>query len=67
MTAAAWSRAYRQRQKALRIVIAVEVSEVELPEALVAAKLLTPTQIEDRDAITQAVEQLLKMFSEERK
>lgn len=68
MTAqAGWSKRYRDRRKAGLIVIEAEVCEVELVEALLAAKLLDDGDREDRDAINAAVGKLLEMFCEERR
>jgi hypothetical protein len=67
MTAAAvqvaqWSREYRQRRKAARIVIDLEVDEARLSAALVEAGLLQANLADDRQAVEQALQRLINEF-----
>jgi hypothetical protein len=43
-----WSRAYRQRRKAGRIVVELEVDEAKITAALIEARLLSPLLADDR-------------------
>jgi hypothetical protein len=43
-----WSRAYRQRRKAGKIVVELEVDEARIAAALIEARLLSPLQADDR-------------------
>ena len=52
-------RVLRQRQRAGMILLAVQVPEAELVEALVEAHLLRPELADEREQIERAVEKLL--------
>jgi hypothetical protein len=43
-----WSREYRRRRRAGRIVVELEVDEVKITAALIEARLLSPLQADDR-------------------
>lgn len=64
-SAAAKQRDYRERLKAGRSVFAVEIDQVATCEALIAARLLKRSQIEDHDAVAVAIGRLLEIFVEE--
>jgi hypothetical protein len=59
---AQWSKAYRQRRKAGRIVVELEVDEARLSMALVEAKLLEPNLADDRQSIEGALQKLINEF-----
>jgi hypothetical protein len=56
---------FRARSQRGRIVLAVEVDEVTLAAALIESRLLDPNEADDREALTQATETLLKIFAKE--
>lgn len=53
-------REHRARQKAGRVVLAVEVDEVKLVAALIDSRLLDATAADDREAIERATEKLIE-------
>jgi hypothetical protein len=57
--AAARLRRHRERQKAGRLCVTVEIDEVALAVALIDAKLLPPELENDRAAIKRALEQAI--------
>jgi hypothetical protein len=59
-------REYRQRRKAGRIVITLEIDEVRSAQALVEANCLDPLLADDRDAIEQAAQKFWNIVCEER-
>jgi hypothetical protein len=67
MTAAAvqvaqWSREYRQRRKAGRIVVNLEVDEAKITAALIEARLLSPLQADDRAELERAAQKMTEIF-----
>jgi hypothetical protein len=50
-----WSRAYRQRRKAGKIVVELEVDEARIAAALIEARLLSPLQADDRAELERCV------------
>lgn len=63
MTAAAeWSRAYRQRRKAGRIVLEAEADETKLVAKLIEAGLLSPLVADDRKHIDEAFQMMVNIF-----
>jgi hypothetical protein len=55
-------KTYRERRKAGRIVVELEVDEARLSTALVEAKLLQPNLADDRQAIESALQKLINEF-----
>jgi hypothetical protein len=58
--AATKKRAYRRRLRDGKIVLKLEVGEAELAAALIASERLTPAESRQRDALTHAVEGVLR-------
>ena len=58
---------FRERQRANRIVLTIEVDEAELVSVLIEARQLDANQADDRMAIAEAVEKLLVIFSREKR
>ena len=55
-------RNYRKRQTAGKIILQIEISEVETVAALVAAGFLSPETADDKQAIAAAIERLVSML-----
>jgi hypothetical protein len=67
MTAAVRQIRYRQRAKAGRAVLSIEVDLVEVEELLIAANLLREQDRDDRATVEAAVEHLLQtLITDER-
>ena len=58
-------RDYRVRQKAGDIVVPVLASEAKMATALVEAKYLAPDLADDRQAIAQALQNMINEFQGE--
>jgi hypothetical protein len=61
---AGYTRAWRERKRAGRILLRVEVDETELAIALTGAGLLDPNVADDKAALTTATEEALVIFCE---
>src|SRR5262245_1830882 len=59
---ARYMRALRQRERAGRILLRLEVDEAETVVGLINANLLSPLRGDDRNAITEAAQQALAKF-----
>jgi hypothetical protein len=59
---AQWSKAYRQRRRAGRIVVEVEVDEAKITAALIEARLLSPLQADDRAEVERAAQRMVEIF-----
>ena len=55
-------REHRARQKAGRAVFAVECSEHDLGQALIAARLLDPALVDDKNAIASSLNEMVRLF-----
>jgi hypothetical protein len=58
---------FRERQRANRIMLTIEVDEAELVAVLIEARQLDPNQADDHEAIAEAVEKLLVVFSRDKR
>jgi hypothetical protein len=57
-------RRHRERTRAGLIVLQIEADEVALTEQLVIAGFLAPQDVEDRDAITAALERVVALWAQ---
>lgn len=57
-----WQRTYRQRVSAGKIVVHIEIDEVETVAALVAEGLLEANAADDKRAIAAAIEKVIAML-----
>lgn len=64
-SAAERQREHRRREASGRILLTVEVDEIEVTEVLRAARLLNPMLEHSREDIALAVERLIKLLAEE--
>jgi hypothetical protein len=55
-------RRYRDRQRGGRVVLTVEVDEVALSEALLAAGFISPEHADDRQALETALEYVVHLW-----
>ncbi len=55
-------RRYRERQKAGRRVIMIEIDEVETAAALERLHLLNPLYADDDEAVQQALNEMVRVF-----
>lgn len=58
-------RTYRKRKRAGLMLLNVLVDDVAVPEALVQAGLLAPTQTDNSEAVAAAIEQMLSTIVSE--
>jgi hypothetical protein len=61
---ARYTRAWRERKQAGRIILRLEVDETDLAIALIDARLLDPNKADDRAALTAAAHKALRIFCE---
>lgn len=64
MSSADRVRAYRRRRDAGRVVLPVEVNEVDTVEALIEAGRLLPHEAEDRGAVAVAISKLIEELNQ---
>ena len=62
-TAAVKQRNYRARRRDGRIVLQIEVSEVDLSEALRAAGFLDADDMDNREALATALERVIEVWT----
>jgi hypothetical protein len=64
MTAAARQRRCRERARAGKIVLRVEVDHVNLEEQLIEAGLLRAEEADDRAALARCLEHVVKLWTQ---
>jgi hypothetical protein len=57
---------FRERQRANRIVLTIELDEIEHVAVLIEARQLDPNQQDDHEAITEATQRFLQVFQKEK-
>lgn len=57
-------RRHRDRQRAGKVVLTVEVSEVSLVEQLVLSGFLQPAEIDDRETVRAALERVVRLWAQ---
>jgi hypothetical protein len=57
---------FRERQRAYRMVLTIELDEIEHVAVLIEARQLDPNRQDDREAIAKATERFLEVFQKEK-
>ena len=63
-SAAARQRRRRERERRGLVVLTIEVDEVALAEQLICAGFLAPAEVDNREAITAALERVVSLWAQ---